>query len=601
MSRGLSYRPFENRNGRPVYLADSLAGLASFRKFQIPGFSTTSQWTATSYCDSSRYPPLSAWLGAALPSLSSGLFMVPAAAARRTWRFLRSEMSPLLIILACMLLYSWLGLFMVLSLLPHCSPYVTYTTHPGFVWLMIARETLYYINVRQAYLLSPLYANRMSARTVLFTSVPSEFLEAKTIRRLFGERMKNYWVATDCKEIEKLVKERDKVAMKLEAAEVKLMKLANKESQKKGGAVHEEEHTGINGSDANGESGSVASRWVPPNKRPTHRLKFLVGKKVDTINWCRSELQRLDPEIKAEQAKHRAQEHKAVGSIFVEYYTQSDAQAAYQTTTHHLPLHMAPRFIGINPEDVIWDNLRIKWWERKVRYAATIAFVCALVIFWAIPVSFVGFLSNLDQLRNSVSWLAWLKAVPAVIFGVISGLLPSVLLAVLMALLPIVLRLMAKIGGCPSTAAIELRTQNFYFTFQVVQVFLVATISSAASAAISDIIKTPTSAVNILALKLPQASNLYISYFIVQGLTIASGSILQLVGLILFFVLGKVLDNTPRKVYKRWNSLSGLGWGTVFPVYTLIILIGMYSCPLSAPDSSLIASFQLWSTARSLP
>ena len=456
--------------------------------------------------------------------------------------------------------------------------------HAGFVWLMIARETLYYINVRQAYLLSPLYANRISARTVLFTSVPSDFLEERMIRRLFGERMKNYWVATDCKDIEKLVKERGKVAMKLEAAEVKLMKLANKESQKKGGAIHEEEHTGINGSDANGESGSVASRWVQPNKRPTHRLKFLIGKKVDTINWCRSELQRLDPLIKAEQAKHRAQEHKAVGSIFVEYYTQSDAQAAYQTTTHHLPLHMAPRYIGINPEDVIWDNLRIKWWELKLRYAATIAFVCALVIFWAIPVSFVGFLSNIDQLRNNVSWLAWLKAVPQVIFGVISGLLPSVLLAVLMALLPIVLRLMAKLGGCPSTAAIELRTQNFYFTFQVVQVFLVATLSSAASASISDILSQPTSAVSILANKLPQASNLYISYFIVQGLTIASGSLLQLVGLVLFFVLGKILDTTPRKIYKRWNSLSGLGWGTVFPVYTLVILIGESSHIRVAPN-----------------
>ena len=445
----------------------------------------------------------------------------------------------------------------------------------GFVWLMIARETLYYINIRQAYLLSPLYANRMSSRTVLFTSVPSDFLEDKMVRRLFGERMKNFWVATDCEELEKLVKERDKIAMKLEGAEIKLMKLANKEHLKRGGAVgREEENTGVNGDDTNGESGSVASRWVPPNKRPTHRLKFLIGKKVDTINWCRSELQRLEPEIQAEQAKHRAQERKAVGSIFVEYYTQADAQAAYQTTAHHLPLHMAPRYIGINPEDVIWDNLRIKWWERLVRYAATIAFVCALVIFWTVPVAFVGFLSNIDQLRANTSWLKWLYAVPQVIFGVISGLLPSVLLAVLMALLPIVLRLMAKWGGCPSTAAIELRTQNFYFAFQVVQVFLVATVSSAASAAISSIIGNPASAVNLLAEKLPQASNLYISYFIVQGLTIASGSILQLVGLILFVVLGKILDNTPRKIYKRWNSLAGLGWGTVFPVYTLIIVIG---------------------------
>ena len=133
---------------------------------------------------------------------------------------------------------------------------------------------------------------------------------------------------------------------------------------------------------------------------------------------------------------------------------------------------------------------------------------------------------------------------------------------------------MAKWGGCPSTAAIELRTQNFYYTFQVVQVFLVATLSSAASAALTPILNNPASAVNMLATTLPQASNFYISYFILQGLTIASGGFLQLVGLILFVVLGKILDNSPRKLYKRWMSLSGLGWGTVFPVYTLIITIG---------------------------
>ena len=442
---------------------------------------------------------------------------------------------------------------------------------------MIARETIYYINVRQTYLLSPLYANRMSSRTVLFTSVPNEFLKENMIRRLFGNRMKNFWVATDTKDLDKLVKERNKVAMKLEGAEIKLIKLANKQRTKKGGAGHVEDGAGTHGDDVNGESGSIASRWVPANKRPTHRLKFLIGKKVDTINWCRSELQRLEPLIQAEQAKHRAQEAKAVGSIFVEYYTQADAQAAYQTTTHHLPLHMSPRFVGINPEDVIWDNLRIKWWERVVRYAGSIAFICALIIFWAVPVAFVGFLSNIDKLRDSVSWLRWLHAVPQVIFGVISGLLPSILMAVLMALLPIVLRLMAKWGGCPSTAAIELRTQNFYFAFQVVQVFLVTTLSSAASSAISDILANPMSVASLLATRIPAASNFYISYFILQGLTIASGALLQLVGLILFIVLGKVLDNTPRKVYKRWISLSGLGWGTVFPIYTLIILIGEIS------------------------
>ena len=47
---------------------------------------------------------------------------------------------------------------------------------------------------------------------------------------------------------------------------------------------------------------------------------------------------------------------------------------------------------------------------------------------------------------------------------------------------------------------------------------------------------------------------------------VASGALLQIAGLILFKVLGAILDKTPRKAYNRWVNLSALGWGTIFPV-----------------------------------
>ena len=446
----------------------------------------------------------------------------------------------------------------------------------GFVFYTIARESIYYINLRQAYLLSPLYASRMSSRTVLFTSVPAEYLDETRIRRMFGKQLKNLWIASDCKELEKKVEERDKVAYKLEAAETKLVKLANKahaKSIKKGTSHHEEEHLGNTG-EVDRESGSAAARWIDPKQRPTHRTKFLIGKKVDTINWCRSELERLIPEVEALQAKHRNGEAKFVGSVFVEFYTQSDAQAAYQMVAHHQALHMSPRFIGVNPDQIIWKNLRIKWWERVIRNITTITFVILLVIFWAIPVAFVGILSNINSLLQIAPWLDFLRKLPSVVFGLVSGLLPTILLAVLMALLPIVLRLMAKLGGLPTLARVELRTQNFYFLFQIIQVFLVVTLASAATSTASQIAKDPSSAVSLLAQRLPLASNFYVSYFVLQGLTISSGALAQVVGLILFRVLGKILDSTPRKMYKRWSSLSSLGWGTLLPIYTNLTVIG---------------------------
>jgi calcium permeable stress-gated cation channel len=64
-----------------------------------------------------------------------------------------------------------------------------------------------------------------------------------------------------------------------------------------------------------------------------------------------------------------------------------------------------------------------------------------------------------------------------------------------MALLPIILRAMAKWGGDPTASAVELTVQNTYFAFQVIQVFLVATLGSAASSVGAKIAKSPSRSV----------------------------------------------------------------------------------------------------------
>ncbi len=100
---------------------------------------------------------------------------------------------------------------------------------------------------------------------------------------------------------------------------------------------------------------------------------------------------------------------------------------------------MSPRYIGINPNEIVWKSLKISWWQKVIRRFAVVGFITALVIFWAIPVAFVGLVSNITYLE-SYSWLSWLEKIPTKIMGVISGLLPSVLLSVLMSLVPIVMR-----------------------------------------------------------------------------------------------------------------------------------------------------------------
>lgn len=121
--------------------------------------------------------------------------------------------------------------------------------------------------------------------------------------------------------------------------------------------------------------------------------------------------------------------------------------------------------------------MRISYAERAGRFVATTAFVTAMVIFWAIPVAFVGTISNINYLTNKVHFLKFILSIPPVVLGVITGLLPSVMLAILMALLPIILRcmipndatnvVMAKWSGVPTLSKVELVVQNTYFLFQV--------------------------------------------------------------------------------------------------------------------------------------
>lgn len=450
----------------------------------------------------------------------------------------------------------------------------------GFVLFMITRESIYYINLRQAYLISAAYASRISARTVLFTSVPKSYLDEAKLRRVLGSGVVRVWFASDTEELDDLVKQRDKTALKLEGAETSMIVKANK---KRLGDMEKTAKKAGKGNNVNDgsplthdvESGDAA-KYLTSKDRPTHRLKFLVGKKVDTIDWCRSELRTLIPKTTELQSKHQAHETERASAVFVEFSDMAEAQAAYQSLAHHQALHMAPRYTGMVPGEIIWKNLGMKWWSRVIRGFVVIAIISFLVLFWSVITAGIGAISNVDKLTSipAFSWLSFIEKMPAVIRGVVTGLLPVILLAVVMALLPMFLRYMAKTAGAVTLSQVELSVQNYYFAFQIVNVFLSTTLGSSASAAAGVIAQNPSGITSLLASSIPKASNFYLCYFILQGLAVVSSKLLRVVGLIVFFVLSKLLDKTPRKMYKRWYNLTNINPGTLWPIYTNLFVIG---------------------------
>ena len=115
----------------------------------------------------------------------------------------------------------------------------------------------------------------------------------------------------------------------------------------------------------------------------------------------------------------------------------------------------------------------------------------------------------------------------------------------------------------------EYSVQNSYFWFYVIQVFLVTTLSSGALQAAQEIANNPISAVNLLADALPSSSNFYLSYIVLQGLGVVASILISAISLLLYLLLGKLLDSTPRAIYKRWINLSNPGMGTLYPICML--------------------------------
>ena len=119
--------------------------------------------------------------------------------------------------------------------------------------------------------------------------------------------------------------------------------------------------------------------------------------------------------------------------------------------------------------------------------------------------------------------------------------------------------------------------------FQVIQVFLITTFSSGAAATVQAILQDPKSATTLLAQNLPKASNFFISYFIIQGLSIAAGNLLSIGSLITMVVLGRFLDKSPRKMFDRYVKLTGQGWGSLYPRLGNIVIICEFLSQLFYP------------------
>ena len=336
----------------------------------------------------------------------------------------------------------------------------------------IYREKVNFIDVRQRFLTSPEHRLRPSARTVLFTNIPSEYRSKEALVALFDVFVDNddrskltVWVNRNYRPLSVLVARRRKLRHALEKAELRLLRLANRKCQKDDEATFPKENGGITPKETRALHGECKAntecsahtiistafdtdcrretqlwrKYLKPsvatqislvqekngNWRPASLIKLWASGeklKVPKIAWLRAEIARLTVQIDEYlQDLDDEERFKKHNSAFVQFNRQMAAHMACSLVSHEKAGRMSPRYLEVAPHEIIWRNMGVTSLGRFVRTCIALFLFAAMLFLWGLPTTFLGFLSQLGTLRSSTSWLYWLRPWPSWVISIISG------------------------------------------------------------------------------------------------------------------------------------------------------------------------------------
>ncbi|CAA7406884.1 unnamed protein product [Spirodela intermedia] len=308
----------------------------------------------------------------------------------------------------------------------------------------------------------------------------------------------------------------------------------------------------------------------PEGQRPMNRTGFLglVGKKVDTINFCNEKIKELEPKLEAEQ-KVTLREKQQNAAVVV-FNSMSAAVAATQTLHAQLvdtwTVSEAPE-----PRQLLWYNLPKRFFERKVRSLIVYVIVFLAVVFYMVPITFISAFTTLANLKKYLPFIKSVVDIPAV-KSVLEAYLPQIALIVFMALLPKFLLFLSRAEGIASESHVVRAASGKFFYFIIFNVFLGVTIGSTLFASFKEIEKKPNSIVPLLGSSLPKSATFFLTFvalkfFVGYGLELS-----RVIPLIIYRLKRRFLCKTEGEIKQAWAP-GALGYATKVPNDMLIVTI----------------------------
>ncbi|KAI9094636.1 hypothetical protein DFS34DRAFT_628547 [Phlyctochytrium arcticum] len=453
-------------------------------------------------------------------------------------------------------------------------------------WLFVAL-TLFVIyklvrtssGLRHKFILSSDQRDALSGYTLVVRDIPHHLRDPVILRQLF-ERIQPHKVldviiTRDVSKLSKIHKKHVSNRDALEKSTCTYFKNVVKGYQKRNKTSGKQQHTDLNAETAG--SAALSPEDMGNDKRPTHKSKFVIGHKVDSITQYTKELREQEAELTTERSAIYASTTRYESAAFIIFADLFAPHVAALANIHGTPGTMDSKQACVDPDDVIWDNLNMPMYQRQVRGLISLAACIALIIFWGTITTFLSSISNLDNLTKQFAFLDFLDFfddLPPVVKGVVQGLLPTVLIVILFSLLPMILRFISKFSGVMTETAIERTLIQQYYFFLVFNVLLIVTISGSIFITIGDIIKNPSLVFEILANSLPGVSTFFVNYITLRALSGPAGELLQIANLIIKPLMLKFMAGTPRAIWTKSQPMLFKS-GVVLANHSFIATVGL--------------------------
>ncbi|KAI9126931.1 hypothetical protein K1719_002527 [Acacia pycnantha] len=308
----------------------------------------------------------------------------------------------------------------------------------------------------------------------------------------------------------------------------------------------------------------------PEGTRPTNSTGFLglIGEKVDSIEYYNEKISEIIPKLESEQKVTLREKQLNAAVVF---FTNRVAASSAAQSLHAQMVDTWTVFDSPEPGQLIWTNLKIRFFEREVRQYVVYVIVALTIFFYMIPITFI---SAFTTLGNLVKLLPFLKPVVKIVVvkTILEAYLPQIALIIFLTLLPKILHFLSKLEGIPTESHVVRAASGKYFYFTSLNVFIGVTIGGTLFRTFKTFEKDPNNMVQMFASNLPDNATFFLTYVAVEFFVGYGLELSRIVPLIIYHLKRKYLCKTEAELKAAWFP-GDLDYGARVPADMLIVTI----------------------------